>query len=380
MKKREIPFTKPHIPESTLSEIGKVLKSGWITTGQKAKEFEQEFAKFINTKNGIAVANGTAALHLAYKAVGIGPGDEVLVPSFTFCSTINMIIHLGATPVFCDIDEKSLCIDPKDVERKITQQTKAIVVVHFAGMPADLTEIQRVANKRKIAVIEDAAHAFMTKHNNHYIGSGRNLACFSFYATKNLTTAEGGMVTTNNKHLSEYIRMLSMHGISKHAWNRYSKKGTWKYDVLFPGYKYNMTDIQAVIGIEQLKVAQKSREKRLSLINRYFEKLAINPALILPTREIKTGNKHAWHLFTIRLKDTSKINRNELFEKLKEFGIGTSVHFIPNHMQSYYKKTYGRVNLPITEQVYKSILSLPLYEDMSFEDVDYVAEVVNSLI
>jgi len=380
MKKREIPFTKPHIPESTLPEIGKVLKSGWITTGQKAKEFEQEFAKFINTKNGIAVANGTAALHLAYKAVGIGPGDEVLVPSFTFCSTINMIIHLGATPVFCDIDEKSLCIDPKDVERKITQQTKAIVVVHFAGMPADLTEIQRMANKRKIAVIEDAAHAFMTKHNNHYIGSGRNLACFSFYATKNLTTAEGGMVTTNNKHLGEYIRMLSMHGISKHAWNRYSKKGTWKYDVLFPGYKYNMTDIQAVIGIEQLKVAQKSREKRLSLINRYFEKLATNPALILPTREMKPGNEHAWHLFTIRLKDTSKINRDELFEKLKEFGIGTSVHFIPNHMQSYYKKTYGKVSLPITEQVYKSILSLPLYEDMSFEDVDYVAEVVNSLI
>lgn len=379
MKTREIPFTKPHIPESTLLEIGKVFKSGWITTGQKAKEFEQEFAKFINTKNGIAVANGTAALHLAYKAVGIGPGDEVLVPSFTFCSTINMIIHLGAKPVFCDIDEKSLCIDPKDVERKINQHTKAIVVVHFAGMPADLTEIQRVAIKNKVAVIEDAAHAFMTKHNNHYIGSGRNLACFSFYATKNLTTAEGGMVTTNNKQLSEYIRMLLMHGISKHAWNRYSKKGTWKYDVLFPGYKYNMTDIQAVIGIEQLKVAQKSREKRLGLVNRYFEKLAINPSLILPTREMKSGNEHAWHLFTIRLKNTSKINRNELFEKLREFGIGTSVHFIPNHMQSYYKKTYGKINLPVTESIYKSILSLPLYEDMSFDDIDYVAEVVNSL-
>jgi len=378
--KKNIPFSKPHIPKTTLSEIDKVLKSGWITTGQKVRDFEQGFSKFIDAKNSIAVTSGTAALHLAYAAVDIGPGDEVIVPSFTFCSTINMLVHLGATPIFCDIDENTLCLDPKDVINKITPHTKAIVIVHFAGIPAPLEKLKKIASEKNITIIEDAAHAFMTKYNDKYIGSGPNLACFSFYATKNLTTAEGGMVTTNSKSLANKIRILSMHGISKQAWNRYSKTGTWKYDVLYPGFKYNMTDIQAAIGVEQLKVANQSRKKRLILVDRYLKKLSINSNLILPLSKMEKGSQHAWHLFTIRLKNTARIERDELFEKLKEYGIGTSVHFIPNHMQSYYKKTYGNIRLPITEKIYRSILSLPLYEDLTISEVDHIAKVLNSLV
>lgn len=380
MKKLEVVFAKPHIPENTIMEIDKVLKSGWITTGHKAKEFEEKFSEFLGTGKSLAVANGTAALHLAYAALEIGPGDEVVVPSFTFCSTINMLVHLGATPIFADIDEETLCLDPNDVEKKITPKTKAIVVVHFAGKPAPIDKFEKIVKGKKIKIIEDVAHAFMTKYKGKYIGSGKNLYAFSFYATKNLTTAEGGIVIGKNKRFMERIRILSMHGISKQAWNRYGKEGTWKYDVLTPGYKYNMTDIQAVIGLSQLEVANESRSKRLILVNRYLRNLSKNENLILPSEPTEKGSRHAWHLFTIRLNKNSDITRDELFVKLKEYGIGTSVHFIPNHMQSFYKKTYGKIKLPVTEKVFKSILSLPLYEDLTTEQVDYVCEVINKFV
>ena len=378
---REIAFSKPHIPNNTLGEINMVLKSGWITTGPKSKEFEQSFCKLINAKNGVAVCSCTAALHLAYSVSGFKPGDEIIVPSFTFCSTINMLVHLGVKPVFCDILEESFCLDPIDVESRITPQTKAIVVVHFAGKPAPMKEITKIAKKNKLIIIEDAAHAFLTKYKGKYIGDSNNICCFSFYATKNLTTAEGGMVTSKNKSLSDKMRLLSMHGISKHAWNRYSKIGTWKYDVLMPGYKYNLTDIQAVIGVEQLKVALESRKKRLMLVNRYLEQLSTNKNLILPTEPKDKDSEHSWHLFTIRLKKSARVSRDQLIEEMKKQGISTSVHFIPNHLQKFYRKTYSKgLNLPVTEKVYKSILSLPLYEDLSISDVDYVASIVNDLV
>lgn len=377
----EIAFSKPHIPSITLGEIDKVLNSGWITTGPKSKEFEQSFCKLINAKNGVAVCSCTAALHLAYSVSGFRPGDEVIVPSFTFCSTINMLIHLGVKPIFCDILEESLCLDPIDVESKITRLTKAIVVVHFAGRPASMKEITRIAKKNKLIVIEDAAHAFLTKYKGKYIGDSNNICCFSFYATKNLTTAEGGMVTSRNKSLSDKMRLLSMHGISKHAWNRYSKTGTWKYEVLMPGYKYNLTDIQAVIGVEQLKVALESRKKRLVLVDRYLQQLSPNNNLILPTNPNEKGSEHSWHLFTIRLKKSAKVKRDQLIEEMKNRGIGTSVHFIPNHLQKFYQKTYTKgLKLPVTEKVYKSILSLPLYEDLSILEVDHIASIVNDLV
>lgn len=370
MKAHEVPFSRPHLPRSILQKLSKVLESGWITTGPKTKEFENEFGKLVNSKFNIAVSSCTAALHLAYLVIDLKPGDEVIVPSFTFCSTVNMIVHTGATPVFCDIDESTLCLDPKDVVKKITSKTKAIVVVHFAGMPADMDQLNKIAKDKKLIIIEDAAHAFLTKYKNKYIGNGKNITCFSFYATKNLTTVEGGLITTSNTYLADKMRILSMHGISRHAWNRYAKNGSWKYDVLLPGYKYNMPDLLAVIGIEQLKVAKKSREKRLKLVKRYFEKLSRNKHILLPINPTNKGSEHAWHLFTIRIQKSAKINRDELIEKLKNNGIGTSVHFIPNHWQRFYRQTSGKdLKLPATEKVFESIISLPLYEDMSLSDV-----------
>jgi perosamine synthetase len=290
-----ISFHVPHIPESTYGAIKDVIKSGWLTTGPKVRIFEKTFGQIIDSKNTIAVSSCTAALYLAYLAHKLGVGDEVIVPSFTFCSTINTLIHVGATPVFCDIDEKTLCLDPLDIERKITKKTKAIVVVHYGGMPADMDKINALATKNNLIVIEDAAHAFMTKYKGQYIGSGSNTTCFSFYATKNLTTSEGGMITTNNEEISNYVQLMRMHGISKHAWNRYGKEGDWHYDVIAPGYKYNMTDIEAVIGIEQLKEVQVSIDRRKYLANKFKRQLERKQNIILSTEGIYADSQHAWH-------------------------------------------------------------------------------------
>lgn len=374
-----IPFHRPHIPQSTYREVNAVLKSGWLTTGPKVKDFEKLFGQTINSKKNIAVSSCTSALHLAYLANKIGPGDEVIVPSFTFCSTINTLLHVGAIPIFCDIDEKTLCLDPNDVKKRITNKTKAIVVVHFAGMPADMDIINSIANKYNLSVVEDAAHAFMTKYKGRYIGSSKNTTCFSFYVTKNITTSEGGMITTPNKYIADYVQQLSMHGISKNAWNRYGREGTWVYDVVAPGFKYNMTDLEAVIGIEQLKLVKEAVKRRKRLATLYNQFLKNNRHIILPTNVPYRRSQHSWHLYTIRIKETSKVSRDLLIEELKTAGIGTSVHFIPNHLQSYYQKRFGQIKLPITEKVFQSILSLPFYEDLKESEIKYICNTINNL-
>lgn len=374
-----IPFHVPHIPESTYDAIRDVIKSGWLTTGPKVGIFETSFGQIINSKNSVAVSSCTAALHLAYLAHKLGPGDEVIVPSFTFCSTINTLVHVGVTPIFCDIDEKTLCLDPHDAERKITKKTKAIVIVHYGGMPADMDTINKLAVRHNLVVIEDAAHAFMTKYKGQYIGSGSNTTCFSFYATKNLTTSEGGMITSDNAEVVDFVQLMRMHGISKQAWNRYGKEGDWHYDVIAPGYKYNMTDIEAVLGIEQLKGVQTSIDKRKYLADKFKHLLRNNPNILLPAEVPYQNSQHAWHLFVIRVNDQSKISRDQLINELKIAGIGTSVHFIPNHMQSYYKNMAGNVSLSVTEKVYNSILSLPFYQDLTDEQVEYICANINHL-
>lgn len=379
MKKKYIPFYVPHIPKSTLNAIKEAIDSGWITTGPRTVEFEREFGKVIGSKENITVSSCTAALHLSYLAHKLGVGDEVIVPSFTFCSTINTIMQVGATPIFCDIDEKTLCADPKDIERKITKKTKAIVVVHYSGMPVDMDIVNYIAKKNKIIVIEDAAHAFMTKYKGKYIGCGKNTTCFSFYATKNITTAEGGMIATSSKNLAEQLQILRMHGISKNAWKRYSPKGSWYYDVITPGYKYNMTDIEAVLGLEQLKRVKEIVKKRKNLASHYKRLLKDNKNIILPSEVPYKNSQHAWHIFVIRIKNTSKTNRDDLIDKLKDLGIGTSVHFIPNHMQSYYRKHFREIDLPITEKVFKEIISLPFYEDLKKEQIQYICDNINAL-
>lgn len=375
-----IPFHKPHLPKTTISQIKRVLDSGWITTGPQTKKFEQEFQSLVQAKNCVAVSSCTAALHLSYLAVGLKVGDEVIVPSFTFCSAINAIIHTGATPVFCDIKEDTLCVDPEDVLKKITKSTKAIVVVHYAGMPADMDAINKIAKKYHLKVIEDAAHAFYATYRGKFIGESSNIVCFSFYATKNLTTAEGGMVVTSNEKVADLVRCLSFHGISKNAWKRYDKTGSWKYDVIIPGYKYNMTDIQAVIGIEQLKIAERSYKNKLKVVNLYKKHFAKNPTLILPIDPPFPQSRHAWHLFPIRITKKSKITRDVLIEELKKAEIGVSVHFIPNHQQKFYKKNFTeQKRLPVTEKVFKEIISLPLYEDLTTSEILRIANTINKL-
>lgn len=375
-----IPFHKPHLPNTTYNSIKKVLDSGWLTTGPNVKVFENKFKEIINSKHAIAMSSCTAALHLAYLANKFGPGDEIIVPSYTFVSTINTIIHTGAKPVFCDIDENTLCVNPIDLEKRITKKTKGIVVVHFAGMPADMDNINNLAKKYRLTVIEDAAHAFLTKYKSKYIGESDNTVCYSFYATKNLTTLEGGMLTTNDKEIAYFCRIMSLHGISKNSWKRYSKEGSWKYDVVAPGYKYNMTDIQAVIGIEQLNYIEQSVKKRQHLASLYKKYLSNNPNIILPIDPPYSNSRHAWHLFVIRLRKESKINRDKLIEQLKKRGVGTSVHFIPNHLQTYYRNLTGNsIKLPITESVFLSIISLPLFEDLKDFQIKKISQIINDL-
>src|SRR3989344_2079574 len=354
-----IPFHSPHLNVSTRRLVNEVIKSGWLTTGSKVAAFEDGVKELLDLKHALAVSSGTAALHLAYMLLDLKPGDEVIVPSLTFCSTINMIVHIGATPVFCDIDEKTLCVDPKDVQRKITKRTKAVVIVHFAGMPCDISALEKICKAKRIMLVEDAAHAFLTTYKGKRIGSHGNLTCFSFYATKVITCAEGGLLSSGSAEHVAQARILSLHGLSRGAWNRYAKDGSLSYQVLMPGYKYNLSDIHAAIGLSQLADVEKDREERQHFADVYRELLKDVPEIILPTDPPYSDSTHAWHLFTIQLRDVRK--RDALIAHLKNVGIGTSIHFPPNHLQPYYRKCFGKISLPVTEKVGKRILSLPIY-------------------
>lgn len=379
MKKNKlIPFHKPSIPKKAVSLIAKSIQSGWITTGTRVKEFEKRVSAASGGLYPVAVSSCTAALHTAYTLLGFKKGDEVLVPSFTFCSTINMIVAAGGTPVFVDIDPKTYCIDPKDIRQKITLKTKAIVVVHYAGMPADMTAIESIARKHNLSIVEDAAHAFGSTYKGHQIGSSKkNLTCFSFYATKNITTAEGGMLMCRNADEENRARLFSNHGISRDAWKRYLPGGSYRYEVFSPGYKYNMSDIHASIGIAELKILPALKRKRLAIVAKYKKLLTGNPHINLPHDPPHKDSVHAWHLFTIEILPTSLVTRDELSEFLSLRGIGTSVHYIPNHLQPYYRKKYPSLVLPNTETVAERILSIPLYENLSMSDVEFICACIN---
>lgn len=382
MRKEFLPFALPLIEEDEIAEVVDTLRSNWITTGPKTKRFEEAFKDYVGAKNAIAVNSCTAGLHLALAALEIGPGDEVIVPSFTFAATANTVVHVGARPVFADIDEQTLCLDPADVEKKITPKTKAITLVHYAGRPGPIDEIMAIARKHGLKVIEDAAHAIYTKSRGRMIGSIGDITAFSFYATKNLVTAEGGMVTTNDDSLADKIRIMSLHGMSRDAWQRYSATGSWRYDVIYAGFKYNMTDIQASLGLHQLAKLERFQKLRKQLVDRYNEGLAQVEGLILPEDRIEPEDRHAWHLFTIRVqKEKFGIGRDELVEELKKANIGTSVHFIPVHLHPFYQTHYGtgKGDLPVTEKVFDEILSLPLYPKMSLQDMADVVDAVGAI-
>lgn len=376
-----LPFALPLIGREEIREVLDTLRSGWLTTGPKTRRFEEDFKAYTGAKHAVALNSCTAALNLTLTAFGVGPGDEVITTTLTFAATGNMIAMLGAKPVLADIEPDHLTIDLRDVERKTTRRTKGIIAVHYAGHPCDMKGINAFAKKRGLFVIEDAAHAVGTKYNGAMIGSGGNPACFSFYPIKNMTTGEGGMVTTNSAALADKIRILSLHGIDKDAWKRYSREGSWFYQITACGNKYNMLDMQAALGIVQLRRLEEFIAIRERYAAYYRKALAGLPGITLPALPAKNV-RHSLHLFPILVNPrVLGIDRNTFIEELKKRNIGTSVHFIPLHLHPFYRDTFGYRpgDFPVAEEIYSRILSLPLYPKMTQRDLARAAAAVRDI-
>ncbi len=378
---RRIPFARADITEAEIEEVVDTLRSGWLTTGSKTIRFAENFREFVGCRHALPVSSCTAALHLSLVALGIGPGDEVITTTYTFVSTVTTILHVGARPVLVDIDDATFNLDVNRVADAVTPRTKAIVPVHFAGLPCDLTALQQVARDRGLRILEDAAHAFPAVSGGRMVGTIGDVTAFSFYATKTLTTGEGGMVTTDHDDVADMVRTLTLHGMSRDAWKRYAEAGAWWYDVVAPGYKYNMSDLQAAIGLHQLRRAEELWKKRAWLARAYTERLRDLPFLRLPP-DAPAGDEHAWHLFVIRLRpEHLRIDRARFIAALQDRGVSTSVHFIPVHMHSFYRETFGfrPGDFPRAEQAYEAAISLPLFSRMTEDDVKYVVEQIRDV-
>lgn len=404
-----IPFARPSIGQDEVEAVSEVLRSGWITTGPRAREFEAAFADYVGSKHAVAVCSGTAALHVGLRALGVAPGDAALTSTLTFASTVNTIRHCDGTPLLLDVEADSLDIDPEQVAlllelldsrdrvrsvesavkdgalppgasraTALAGRVKAVVPVHYAGRPCDLERIGEAARKHGALVLEDAAHALESKYRGEKIGSISEATAFSFYATKNITTAEGGMLTTDDEGVAARARALALHGIATPgASGRYTREGSWFYEVVEPGYKYNMTDIEAALGIVQLSRVSEFWERRTMIAGRYLEALAGLPQVDLPWGAPE--GEHAWHLFPVRLRtDRLAIGRDRFIGTLRDRGIGTSVHFIPVHLHPYYRRTYGYVpgDFPVAEDFYSRCVSLPLYPALTDGEVERVIATV----
>lgn len=381
MTKMEVPFFRPFIGEEEISEVEDCLRNGWLTTGAKARRFEADFADFVGgDAEAIAVNSATAGLHLALEASGIGPGDEVIVPDYTFTATAEVVRYLGAHPVFVDIQYETLNIDPSCIEAAITSRTRAIMPVHFAGLACDMIAIEAIAEKHGLKIIEDAAHALPCSSAGRSIGSFASpAAVFSFYANKTITTGEGGMILTSDPKMADRMRKMRLHGFDRNAFDRF-KTGNWNYDVVAPGYKYNLTDIAAALGLHQLKRAEFFRQERTRISERYFEGLADLP-LDLPARAVD-GDVHSWHLFIVRTNADCRLTRDELFEALRQSGITCSVHYTPLHRFSYWRDTYDLKgqDFPNAERAGQNAISLPVFVGMKDAQINYVIETLRELI
>jgi perosamine synthetase len=354
-----------------------VLRSGWITTGPRTKEFEAEFARVTGARHAVAVNSCTAALHLALEAVGLRATDEVIVPSVTFAATAEVVRYFGAMPVIVDVRESDHNIDVAAIRNAMSEKTRAIIPVHFGGVPCDMDEIVALSKDRGVRVIDDAAHAFPCLYKERPVGTLADITCFSFYATKTITTAEGGAAVTANEAWAERMRVMSLHGISKDAWKRYTAEGSWHYDIMAPGFKYNLTDLAAAIGLVQLRRASDMLGRRSSIAAAYREAFQRHGALDLMEVPIDRGSAH--HLFVLKLKlDRLKIDRDAFIVELKRRGVSASVHFIPLHLHSYYRDALGYRSgqFPVAEGVYRRSVSLPIYSKMSDGDVNRVIEAV----
>lgn len=372
---REVPFHRPYITDDEINSVVESIKSGWLTMGPKTFAFEGAFKEYLGTRNAVSVNSCTAALHLSARVLGIGQNDEVVIPALTFASAGEIVCHERARPVLVDIERETGNIDINALEAAINKRTKAIMPVHYGGQPCDMDEILRLAERRNIYVIEDAAHAIPSTYKGRKVGTIGDIGCFSFYATKTLTTGEGGIAVTANDDWAESMRVLRLHGISKDAWKRYSDEGDWYYEITELGYKYNMTDIQAALGIAQLKKLEWMWKQRCKIADKYIAAFSDVTEIELPL--LKEDRDTSWHLFPILLKlEALGINRKAFIEKLKEKGIGTSVHFIPLYRHPYYRRnfSYNAVDFPNSEWFFERVISLPIFPSMDDQDQDYVIE------
>jgi len=379
-----LPFSRPTIGEGEIQGVVECLRSGWLTTGPKTRQFEEEFAQYVGSRYALAVTSGTAGEHLALLALGIGAGDEVITTPMTWASTVNIIVLCGATPVFVDVDARTFNMDVESLRARITDRTRAVIPVHFAGLPCDMDAIAAVAEEHDLTVIEDAAHAVGTLYKNQPVGSISPLTVFSFHPIKNITTGEGGMVTTDDDELAQRIRLLRYHGITRESWHRSGRgEGGAGYDILRPGFKYNMMDIQAAIGLAQLRRLEEFIQRRTALAQLYLERLREVEEIQLPAAEAGYPVRHAWHLFTILVDiDRLTINRFEFMDALKEENIGTGLHFQAVHLHPFYRETFGfqRGDFPHAEYISDRILSLPLFPLMTESDVDDVVRAIKKVI
>ena len=383
-KKRDtfIPYNLPDFTEKEIAEVTDTLKSGWVAKGPRTVEFEKRFAEYVGARHAVAMNSCTAALHVALLSAGIGPGDEVITTPMTFASTASTVIHTGATPVFADIDYRTGCIDPDEIEKKVTKKTKAIVPVHYSGQVCDLDRIYRIADKYGLFVSEDAAHALWSRYKGQLIGNRlKGTAAYSFYATKNLTTGEGGMLVTDDDGIDARARIWAGQGMSHNAWNRYAKGGAWRYDICEPGFKYNMFDIQAALGLVQLSRMEEMQALRLKIAEKYQREFGKIDAVEPPF--VPDYTTHCWHLYVLRIRpELLTIDRDRFITELNERNVGTSVHFIPVTDMSAYTKRFGfrPGDFPNTEKHFERIISLPLYPTLTDEQSDYVVAAVRDIV
>ena len=380
-----IAFYRPSIGQTEIDEVIDCLKSGWLTTGPKVKRFEEDFSRYVQRKYAVALNSCTAALHLALEAIGLTAGQRVVVPTMTFAATAEVVRYFNAVPLFADCRLEDLNLDVRDAAERITaaeadaQEVVAIIPVHYGGQIGDSAGVRALAETHDLQIVEDAAHCCPAYYRDDAespwkpVGTEAAISCFSFYANKTITTGEGGMACTDSEEIADRMRIMSLHGISRDAWKRYTAEGSWYYEIVAPGYKYNLTDIAAAIGVHQLRKADVFHQRRVQLAERYSGLLANVDEVILP--KTMPNRIHSWHLFSIRLKpDSCKMDRAEVIQELQRAGIGASVHWMPLHMHPYYRETLAckPSDYPRAASIYAQLLSLPLYPEMTFDDVDYV--------
>ncbi len=381
MRKSYLNFSIPDITQKEIDEVVKTLKSGWLTTGKKTQLFEKNFANYTGAKYAIALSSCTAALFLSLIVEGIQAGDEVITTPFTFVSTANVVHHLGAKPVFVDIEPDTYNIDPEKIPLAITSKTKAIIPVHYSGQPCNMQRIMKIAADHNLRVIEDAAHAIGAEYQGKKVGCQGNLTCFSFFPTKNITTGEGGIITLNDKEKAVRLKKLRLHGMSKDGWKRYDQAESWYYEIHEAGYKFNLSDINAALGVIQLGRIKEINQKRKELADYYIQELSHIPGI--QTLSIPSNVKSSWHIFPIWI-DSKELGltRNQLIKALWKRNIGTSVHFIPLHLQPFYQKEYQykKGDFPVVEKIFAGIVSLPLFPKMTNKDIDDVINAIHDAV